>query len=1285
MSRRGMIPAIGALGLVVGSLLVPTSAFADELDPPLITVAGSFTTGICGDNWAPECEAAALTYNPETDLYEGTFDDIPAGDYEFKVTAGSWDTNWGAQGTPGGENIKFTADGTNPLYFFFNPNTFRSFAANTSGIYTVAGSFQDNVGCEENWAPSCLATVMFPVQNADGSATDDYDYSTTGIPEGSWEFKVAKGRAWGQDWGEGGGSGNISFATQANELATFTFNSVERIPSVEVANPPLPGVGQSRALWIEANTVAWPTSLSGLAAEYTLFDHPEVKITTAELTEAQKDLDWRTKRGYIALNLTDQDGAALPTSLIEEILTGPIIFEAAESGAIVAQTYAQISGVLDDVYAGAADADLGVNWTGGAPSLSLWAPTAQEVSLQLWVSGASDPQVIDADRDANGVWTVAGDASWTNGEYLWDVSVFVPSLGEVVSNVVTDPYSVGLTVNSTRSVILDLNDPQWAPESWDAAAPPALRNQSEQTIYELHVRDFSAWDQTVPEDKRGTYSAFTLEGTDGVNALKDLSEAGITTIHLLPTFDIATTTINEDRAEQLVPSVGGIPLIPENIVALEATAGWSSNSQVQQDAVVAVQNQDAFNWGYDPFHWMTPEGSYATDGNQNGGDRTREYREMVEALHDMDLRVVQDLVFNHTAAAGQADMSVLDRVVPGYYQRLNAVGAVETSTCCSNIATENLMAEKIMVDSVVTLAKTYKLDGFRFDLMGHHSLENMVNVRNALNELTVAADGVDGKSIYLYGEGWDFGEVAGGALFEQATQTNIAGSDIGAFNDRLRDAVRGGGPFDDDQRTEQGFGTGLYVDPNEVALAEHTEAELLSNLLHSEALIKIGLAGSLKDYSVPTADGQYVLGKNLDYNGQPAGYTLSPQESVNYVEAHDNETLFDNSVWKLPTDSSMDDRMRMQVLSNATVALGQSPSFWASGTELLRSKSLDRDSYNSGDWFNAIVWDGSWNQFGKGLPVADKNADKWALMAPLLADAANLPSTENMKLTEAISLDLLRLRSSTPLFTLGDADLIKDKMTFPNSAETNTPGVIVMAIDDRVGENVDANLDSVVVVFNSTTKTWEDEVDGFAGRDLSLSSIQADGADEVVKAATWSSGAASVPARSVAVFVEEGSDVPPPPDFAGTLVVNPATVKAGDSTTVSGSGWTPGSTVTLTIPGIVDADGVAVTWTVEADAEGVFSLKITVPATAKAGTYEVVAADGDGNTVKASLVVTAAGTGPGGEPGEPGTNPGGGSGGGGGSLPVTGATVGVVALLAALAAAVGGTMYWRSRRGATEG
>lgn len=415
-----------------------------------------------------------------------------------------------------------------------------------------------------------------------------------------------------------------------------------------------------------------------------------------------------------------------------------------------------------------------------------------------------------------------------------------------------------------------------------------------------------------------------------------------------------------------------------------------------------------------------PEGSYATTDAQAGGARVAEFRSMVGALHGSGLQVVLDQVFNHTASSGQADTSVLDKVVPGYYHRLDANGSVQTSTCCQNVATEHEMAQKLMVDSVVLWARDYHVDGFRFDLMGHHSVENLLAVRAGLDELTLEDDGVDGSSVYLYGEGWNFGEVADNALFTQATQGQLGGTGIGTFSDRLRDAVHGGSPVDGGSLFQQGFGTGLATDPNgqPTNLADPTvvndgSAAELADLAHQSDLVRLGLAGNLKSYSFLTSAGTVQQGDELDYRGSPAGYADEPGEVVSYVDAHDNQTLFDILTLKLPVATTMEDRVRMNTLSLSMTALAQTPSFWHAGTDLLRSKSLDRDSYNSGDWFNAIDWTGQTSTFGVGLPPEGKNGESWSLYAPLLADPALQPGAEDMAASSAAAQDLLRLRYST--------------------------------------------------------------------------------------------------------------------------------------------------------------------------------------------------------------------------------------------------------------------------------
>ena len=379
----------------------------------------------------------------------------------------------------------------------------------------------------------------------------------------------------------------------------------------------------------------------------------------------------------------------------------------------------------------------------------------------------------------------------------------------------------------------------------------------------------------MPADQKGTYLAFTRAGSAGVQNLRALARAGATTVHLLPTNDIATRSIDEDRSRWESPDCD-LPSLPPD-------------SPEQQACITAVQDSDGYNWGYDPLHYTVPEGSYSTD--PEGAARTLQHRQMVSSLNGDGLRVVMDVVYNHTADAGQTGENDLDRIVPGYYHRLDASGTVTTSTCCSDTASEHLMMGKLMTDSVLTWATQYKVDGFRVDLMGFHPKDLMVDIRQRLDALTVERDGVDGKATYLYGEGWNFGTVADDALFVQATQANMAGTGIGTFNDRLRDAVRGGGFGDTDPRT-QGWGSGLFTDPNGSGVDgdEATQRALLA--LESDR-IKVGLTGNLADYTFTGSSGATVKGSEVDYNAQPG-------EAVTYVDAHDDLILHDQLAYKLP-------------------------------------------------------------------------------------------------------------------------------------------------------------------------------------------------------------------------------------------------------------------------------------------------------------------------------------------------------------------------------------------------
>jgi pullulanase-type alpha-1,6-glucosidase len=889
---------------------------------------------------------------------------------------------------------------------------------------------------------------------------------------------------------------------------------------------------RARAYWLRPGLLAWPPDApprahdtattqwrlqasrdAGLSSDSERIHSDESydlrldpKGLPASVTDAYPYLN-----GYLALRFGGSD------RLVKRLLKGQVVVgQYGEDNVLIDGTGVQIAPVLDALYsAKAAKRTYGIEWQGDRGTFRVWAPTAQRVALWCWPEwSAADAPTGEAirlpmDEHADGSWTARPPRSVAGARYLYEVKAYQPQTQRIETNLVTDPYSVALTLDSGRSVAIDLADDRWQPAPWRDTPSPPLTRRVDSTIYELHVRDFSIGDVTVPAAHRGTYLAFADTADtagNGSRHLKALAEAGLNTVQLLPTFDIAS--IPEDPAEQTIPD-GDL-------------RSFAPDSDQQQARVAAVADSDGFNWGYDPWHWMAPEGSYASSTiAADGGHRVAEFRGMVGGLHAAGLRVVLDQVFNHATASGNAPASVLDKMVPGYYHRLDASGAVTTSTCCQNVATENRMAQKIMVDATVLWAKQYHVDGFRFDLMGHHSRANVVAVRSALDRLTLRKDGVDGKSIYLYGEGWNFGEVANNARFVQATQGQLGGTGIGTFSDRLRDAVRGGGPFDADPR-RQGLGTGLGTDPNRT---DPDDADTVrKRLADATDLVQLGLAGNLASYRFRNHAGDVVRGDQVDYGGFPAGYADQPDEVISYVDAHDNETLFDALTYKLPQGTTMTDRVRMNTVALSFTALSQTPSFWHAGADLLRSKSLDRNSYNSGDWFNTLDWTGEDNGFGHGLPIRAENENTWTYQRPLLADPVLKPSATDVRAASGQAQDLLRLRFSTPLFRLGSAREIQQKVSFPVSGSRSArDGVIVMRIDDTVGRDIDRHLSGVLVVFNTAPDPVDQQVPGITGG-WSLSPVQADGTDPVVKSATWDQTTATfaVPGRTVAVFVQLG-------------------------------------------------------------------------------------------------------------------------------------------------------------------
>ncbi|MFZ6815479.1 alpha-1,6-glucosidase domain-containing protein [Undibacterium sp. Rencai35W] len=867
---------------------------------------------------------------------------------------------------------------------------------------------------------------------------------------------------------------------------------------------------EARAVWLDARLIQWPSKTG--TGQFKLYYSATAQVV-AQMGERVRDADGvlnlsvfgtaapapvATRFSYLAegvmLQLAEPDVIRVPELLRRQL----VLVQESADGVVLASTHLQVAGVIDDVFDAATMAsDLGVTVAARATKFRLWAPTAQQVYVCSFDTGSGKAVAVEPMlRDpASGIWSLIKLHNLSGKYYQYLLDVVVNGAG-VIRNRVTDPYSVSLTTDSKRSYIASLDDVRLKPDGWDAVTTPApLKSQTDMVVYELHVRDFSINDPTVSAPHRGKYAAFTEVNSNGMRHLQALATSGLTDIHLLPIFDFAT--------------------VPEKDCLTPVIHGTTSDT-TQQAVIVANAAKDCFNWGYDPYHYNAPEGSYATD-SANGATRITELRQMVMALHRAGLRVGMDVVYNHTAAAGQKEKSVLDRIVPGYYQRLNASGAVEQSTCCDNTATENKMMAKLMVDSVLLWAKHYKIDSFRFDLMAHQP-------RQLMEQLKAKLTSVVGHDVQLIGEGWNFGEVENGARFVQASQLSLNGSGIGTFSDRARDAVRGGGAAEsgDNLVKKQGYINGLFYAPNELASQPSNRADV-QQLMDVADMVRVGLAGSLRDYLLMTRRDVQLPLAQLDYSGQPAGYVSEPSEVVNYVENHDNQTLFDANAYKLPTTTSHEDRTRVQMLGAAINAFSQGVAYFHAGIDTLRSKSMDKNSFDSGDWFNRIDWSYQDNYFGTGLPPSADNAAEYAVLIPLLSNAAIKPCPGDIAMARDMFRDLLKIRASSSLFRLKTSADIRQRLHFYNTGSQQNPVVLVAHLDGR--SYPDAGFKSLMYFINVAPASQSINIAAEAAKNYVLHPVhgQPGAADQrPAQLASYDAvtGLFTVPARSAVVFVE---------------------------------------------------------------------------------------------------------------------------------------------------------------------
>lgn len=862
---------------------------------------------------------------------------------------------------------------------------------------------------------------------------------------------------------------------------------------------------ESRAYWLNRQVAKWPGIKS--TGKFSLYYSAAGQITAAvgnkvsgadgallldTLTAVNKLTNEVAARfkyvpAGVMLKVKDADVDRLKNLHKQQI----ILVQENAKGEVLNATALQIAGALDDIYSDAKNVnDLGVTVTATNTAFKLWAPTAQHVSVCIYSKGSGVATAVENMQwdEATGVWSFAKPTDLSGNYYRYLVDVFVNGVG-VIRNRVTDPYSLSLTTDSKRSYITNLDSPKLLPAGWSAVSTPdTVHAATDMSVYELHVRDFSINDNSVSAFYRGKYLAFTELNSNGMKHLKALAKAGMTDIHLLPVFDIAT-----------VPETGCVTPDIKNI---------SPDGEEAQAAINSVADKDCFNWGYDPYHFNAPEGSYATN-SADGAKRILEFRQMVTALHKIGLRVGMDVVYNHTFASGQKEKSVLDRVVPGYYHRLNATGGVEQSTCCDNTATENMMMGKLMIDSVALWATAYKIDSFRFDLMAHQPRATMEALQSKLKAVAPSRD------IQLLGEGWNFGEIADNARFAQASQLGLNGTGIGTFTDRARDAIRGGSSMDSGENLVSRKG---YIN----GLAEANQSS--TDLMKAADMVRVGLAGSIRNYQITRYDGSQKKLQEIDYGGKPAGYASQPSEAVNYVENHDNQTLFDINAYKLPVDTSREDRVFVQMLGAAITAFSQGTAYFHAGLDVLRSKSMDRNSFNSGDWFNRLDWTYRDNYFAIGLPLKTGNGDNYKLIQPLLANSLIKPNPENIVMARDMFRDVLKIRASSTLFRMQTADDIQQRLRFYNMGAQQNASVIAVHLDGK--DYAGAGYKSVIYFINVSTNEQTLAIPTELGRNYALHPVHtnAEAADKrPASSAKYdaATGNFTLPRLSAVVFVEK--------------------------------------------------------------------------------------------------------------------------------------------------------------------
>ena len=741
----------------VMNVLITFNADTKEIGIELIEVAAYYvagTDGLCGVGWDPGYAGNKMFLDTDG-LYKKVFKCVPAGTHSYKITAGSWDTNWGADGVPGGSDITFTTEQEHDITITFDPETGLSTQILAEATepdlppvpvdypITVKVHYYRPDGNYGDWevhmwngsgATTVSSTRAFEAEEVEYEGTT-YGVTATYYTNSNetWVGFIVKKPDWTKD---PDGDRKIDISDVLSGTVHVYAKSGSALEDFDVVKDDcVKGAKITGAKWDSLTDVLTVTTSMAVEDPDTAFTLFQVEGDTEIPMEITSVTKVDGKNEYI---LGHAEGSIAKDKAYR------VYFNGAFCDVTIPNTYSTKEFEAQYTYTGD---DLGATWTAESTTFRVWAPTAAEVYVNLYTAGEGGESLgqVAMEADVNGTWvaTVTGDLNGTY--YTYSVNV----QGKVAE--ACDPYARTTGVNGNRAMVIDLDSTD--PEGWENDDYVTQDNYTDAVIWELHVRDFSI-DETSGMTNKGKYLAFTEEGTTvpgtdistGIDYMVDL---GVNYVHLLPVYDINSVD--------------------------ETTGGY--------------------NWGYDPKNYNVPEGSYSTDP-YNGAVRVNEFKQMVQSLHDNGIGVIMDVVYNHVADAGEF---CFNKIVPGYFSRIHDDGSYQSNSGCGNdTATERAMVSKYIVDSVLYWCEEYHIDGFRWDLVGLIDYETINAVMEAVHEVN--------PDIIFYGEGWemcswttkDEGDYASDPYSKKMTiqpndkLVNTEAGTFAFFNDTIRNVIHGG-------------------------------------------------------------------------------------------------------------------------------------------------------------------------------------------------------------------------------------------------------------------------------------------------------------------------------------------------------------------------------------------------------------------------------------------------------------------------------------------------------------